>query len=267
MGGRGSKSGLSSGGGYGGFGSLQGLINAVNNGGTNLSYNVNTDPNKRGDWDDGGNPAIVKYQGQDDDKTANFLAGTDRNVDLNDPQYADGYAYHDLPLNRLLLRLGVVGQPIVLSDNDFQSLVSQTGAQVVYRGWSGKAAVDRFMNATHNHVGNGIMGDGYYFSPDRSTAASYSTHGFGHGEITQMVLNPSKARAIDLSTLRSMMGNASPKLQRSLQKAGTMGSGRTYGSNSGEMQYALKMGYNVIVSGNFIVGGTADAFIVNKKTL
>lgn len=266
MGGRGSKSGLSAGGGFGGFGSLQNLINAVNNGGS-LASTVNTDPNQRGDWDDGGNPAVVKYQGQDDDKTANFLAGTDRNVDLNDPQYADGYVYHDLPLNRLLLRMGVNGQPIVLNDNDFQSLVQKTGAQVVYRGWSGKAAVDRFMNAKHNHVGNGVMGDGYYFTPNISTAANYSTHGTGHGEITKMVLNPAKSRAIDLGTLRSMMAQASPKLQRALYKSGTMGSGRTYGSNSGEMQFALKMGYNVIVNGNYIVGGTADAFIVSKKTL
>lgn len=259
-------SGLSAGGGYGGFGSLQGLINAVGNG-TDLSYDVNTDPNKRGNWDDGGNSAVVKYQGQDDDKTANFLAGTDRNIDLNDPQYADGYAYHDLPLNKLLLRLGVTGQPVVLNDNDFQTLVQSTGAEVVYRGWSGKAAVDRFMNATHNHVGNGIMGDGYYFSPDQSVAATYSAHGYGHGEITKMVLNPSKARAIELTTLRTMMSKASSKLQSSLLRTGTSGSGRTYGSNSGEMQYALKMGYNVIVSGNYVVGGTADAFIVSKKTL
>ena len=266
MGGRGGKSGLSAGGGFGGFGSLQGLVSAVGSG-MNLQYDVNTDPNKRGDWNDDGNPQIVKYQGQEDDKTARFLASTDRTVDLNDPQYADGYDYHDLPLNRLLLRTGVVGQPIVLDDSDFQSLVQQTGAQVVYRGWSGKAAVDRFMNATHNHVGNGVMGDGYYFSPDRSIAASYSTHGYGHGEITQMVLNPMKAKAIELSTLQSMMRRASPTLQRSLNKAGTMGSGRTYGSNSGEMQYALKMGYNVIVSGDYVVGGTADAFIVSKKVL
>lgn len=266
MGGRGGKSGLSAGGGFGGFGSLQGLISAVG-GGMSLDYDVNTDPNKRGDWNDDGNPQIVKYQGQDDDKTARFLASTDRTVDLNDPQYADGYDYHDLPLNRLLLRTGVVGQPIVLDDGDFQSLVQQTGAQVVYRGWSGKAAVDRFMNATHNHVGNGVMGDGYYFSPDRNVAASYATHGFGRGEITQMVLNPMKAKAIELTTLQSMMRRASPTLQRSLNKAGTMGSGRTFGSNSGEMQYALKMGYNVIVSGDYVVGGTADAFIVSKKTL
>ena len=266
MGGRGGKSGLSAGGGFGGFGSLQGLIQNVGNG-TNLYYDMNTDPNKKGPWNDDGNPNIVKYQGQDDDKTANFLAGTDRNVDLNDPQYNDGYDYHDLPLNRLLLRTGVKGQPIILDDNDFQSLVQQTGAQVVYRGWSSKASINRFMNQQFNHVGNGVMGDGYYFSPDSSTAASFSTHGYGHGEITQMVLNPAKAHAIDLGTLRTMMGRASPKLQRSLQKAGTMGSGRTYGSNDGEMQYALKMGYNVIVSGNYVVSGTADAFIVSRKTL
>ncbi len=266
MGSRGSKSGLSAGGGYGGFGSLQGLAAAIGSG-MDLQYDVNTDPTKHGDWDDNGNPQIVKYQGQDDDKTARFLAGTDRSVDLNDPQYADGYGYHNLPLNRLLLRMGVVGQPVVLSDSDFQSLVAQTGAQVVYRGWSGKAAVDRFLHATHNHVGNGVMGDGYYFSPNRRTAARFSTHGLGHGEVTRMILNPMKARAIDLGTLQSMMRRASPTLQRSLQKAGTMGSGRTYGSNSGEMQYALKMGYNVIVSGDYVVGGTADAFIVSDKAI
>ena len=95
----------------------------------------------------------------------------------------------------------------------------------------------------------------------------YSTHGLGHGEITQMVLNPMTARAVDLTTLQRMMSKASPTLQSSCRKAGTMGSGRTFGSNSGEMQYALKMGYNVIVSGDYVVGGTADAFIVSKKTL
>lgn len=266
MGGRGSKSGLSAGGAYGGYGSLQGLIQAVGNG-TDLYYDVNTDPSQHGDWNDDGNPQVAKYQAQEDDKTANFLAGTERNVDLNDPQYADGYVYYDLPLNRLLLRLGVTGRPVVLDDNDFNTLVQQTGAQVVYRGWRSKAAITRFMNATHNHVGNGLMGDGYYFSPNLSTASDYSSNGYGHGEITKMILNPAKARAIDLSTLQTMMRQASPKLQSSLQKTGTGGSGRTYGTNSGEMQYALKMGYNVIVNYDYVVAGTADAFIVSKKTL
>lgn len=269
MGGRGSKSGLSAGGGggFGGFGNLQNLANAIGNG-LSLDYDVNTDPNQRGDWSDDGNPNIVKYQGQDDDKTANFLAGTDRNVDLNDPQYADGYEYHDLPLNRLLLRTGVKGQPIVLDDNDFNALAQQTGAQIVYRGWSGKDAIKRFMNAKFNHVGNGVMGDGYYFSPNLSTAIAYTNYGnTGHGVITKMMLNPLKAKAVELSTLHAMMQQASPKLRSALSKAGSRGSGRTFNSNSGEMQYALKKGYNVIVSGDYVVSGTADAFIVSKQTL
>lgn len=267
MGGRGSKSGLSAGGGYGGFGSLQGLAQAMG-GGLSLDFDANTDPNKRGDWDDDGNPNIIKYQGQDDDKTANFLAGTDRKVDLDDPQYADSFEYHDLPLNRLLLRTGVVGQPVVLDDSDFNALAQQTGAQVVYRGWSGKAAINRFMNQKFNHVGNGVMGDGYYFSPNLSTAVGFTNYGStGHGVITKMMLNPLKARAIELTTLQTMMRRASPRLQSALSKAGSMGSGRTYGTNSGEMQYAMKMGYNVIVSGDYVVAGPADVFIVSKKTL
>ncbi len=265
MGGRGGKSGLSAGGGYGGFGSLGGLIQAVGSG-VSLDYDVSTDPNKYGGWDDGGNPQVVKYQGQDDDKAANFLAGTRRNIDLNDPQYADGYVYHDLPLNQLLLRMGVVGRPTVLDDADFQTLVQQTGAQIVYRGWSGTPAVTRFMNATHNHVGNGVMGDGYYFSPDINTAALYSEHGLGHGEITQMILNPATAKAIDLNAVHAGMAQSSTRFQSAMHHAGTEGT-RTYGPNSGEMQWALKHGYTVIVSGDYVVGGIAEAFITSKKTL
>lgn len=62
MGDRGSGSGLSVGGGYGGFGSLQGLIQAANGG---VAWAVNTDPNQHGDYDDNGNPALVKYQVQE----------------------------------------------------------------------------------------------------------------------------------------------------------------------------------------------------------
>lgn len=218
-----------------------------------------------GDYTDNNNPNLLKYQQQTDDKTANFLAGTDRNVDLNDPQYADGYTYHDLPLNKLLLRLGITGGPQVLSESDFNSYVQQTGATVVYRGWSGSAAVDRFMNATHNHVGNGIAGDGYYFSPNLSTAQRYA--GYGSGNITKMALSPS-ARVISWTDLQNKMAGASSKLQGALRKAGTRGSGRTYGSNSGEAQMALKLGYNAIdMGGGYYVGITADAFVVSRKVI
>lgn len=256
MGGRGASAGSGgSGGGGGGGGSAANLTQQILNG--QLSMNL-SQQQQQNDYTDNNNPNLLKYQQQTDDKTAAFLSSTDKNVDLNDPQYADGYSYHDLPLNKLLLNMGITQGPTVLSDKDFNKYVKQTGAQVVYRGWSGDPAVQRFMNATHNHVGNGVMGDGYYFTPSKSTAQTYGP------VVTKMALSPT-ARVVDLQTVRNALANASPKLRSSMRKTGTMGSGRTYGANSGEAQMALKMGYNVIQSGSYLVAITADAFVVSKK--
>ena len=261
MGGRGGSSGLSA-----SF-SLRNLIGEAQAAQSGGGWSANTDPNKRGDYDDHGNPNLIKYQGQEDDKTASFLAGTDRNVNLNDPQYQDGYSYHNLPLNRLLARMGINKGATVLNDSDFNAYLKATGQTAGYRGWSSSASADRFLNTKNNHVGNGVMGDGYYFSSSRSVAVSYSGSGrMGRGEITRVALSPS-ARVIDLGALRTAMYRASPKLQSSLSKAGTYGSGRTYGPNSGESQYALKMGYNVIKSGNYYVAVTNDALVVSNKKL
>ncbi len=254
MGGRGSASGLAP---SGRNISLKGLIQQINN---NQSTN-GPQWMYQGDYTDDNNPALIQYQQKDDDKTANFLAGTDKNVDLNSSAYADGYGYHDIPLNKLLLRLGVGKGATVLSDADFNKYVQQSGQTVMYRGWSNKGSADRFVNAQNNHVGNGRYGDGYYFTPDKHVANMYS----GNGTVTKMALSP-KARVISYQDLLSKMSQASGKLQRSLYKAGTGGSGRTYGSNRGEAQYALKLGYNVIdVGGGYLYGITNDAFVVSKN--
>lgn len=258
MGGRGGSSGFSAGGSPNGRGgSLNGLLQQINN-----NQTVNGPQwMHQGDYTDENNPALMQYQQKEDDKTANFLAGTDNKIDLNDPAYADGYVYHDIPLNKLLLRLGVGKGATVLSDSDFDKYVQQSGQQVMYRGWSNKGAADRFVNTTHNHVGNGRYGDGYYFSPDKGTAKAYS----GDGTVTKMALSP-KARVISYSDLVSKMSQASSKLQNSLRKTGGGGSGRTFASNKGEAQYALKLGYNVIdVGGGYLYGITNDAFVVSKK--
>lgn len=257
MGGRGGSSGITSGGPNGRGGSLNGLLQQLGN---NQSTNG---PSwmYQGDYTDDNNPALIEYQQKEDDKTANFLAGTNKNIDLNDPAYADGYTYHDIPLNKLLLRLGVGKGATVLSDSDFDKYVQQSGQQVMYRGWSNKGAADRFVNTTNNHVGNGRYGDGYYFTPDQGTAKAYS----GDGTVTRMALSP-KARVISYADLQSKMMQASSKLQSSLRKTGTGGSGRTYGSNVGEAQFALKLGYNVIdVGGGYLYGVTNDAFVVSRK--
>lgn len=220
--------------------------------------------NDPGDYTDGGNPALIKFQGQEDDKTANFLASTDRDVDLNDPQYADGFTYYNIPLNKTLLRLGINKGPTVLSDTDFDTYVQQTGAKVFYRGWSGDAAVDRFTQATHNHVGNGVYGDGYYFTPDLQTAKSYAGSG---GVVTKLALSPD-ARVVNYNSVIASMQQMSPKLQSALDKTGRGGSGRTYGTNNGESQAALKAGYNVVDMGSgYLYGVTADAFVVSTKRI
>lgn len=277
MGGRGSKSGLSAGGGggFGVFGSLQGLIDAGIANAAQTS-NVNYDPNQRGDWDDDGNPQLVKYQGQDEDKLARYLAKVWNQTDLNDPQYADGYDYYDNSLQKLVLAMGLNKGPQVLSEADFDAYVQQTGAEVKYRGVSGKDAADRFMNATNNHVGNGVYGDGHYFTNNFSTAESYGRHAAsGKGKppssrvVLRMALSP-KARVIDYGTLQAAMRNAGVNLSRALGKAGSAGT-RTYGPNDGEAQFAMRMGYNVIqVSGgynSYEYALTRDAFVVSKKRL
>lgn len=238
--------------------SLKNLINQVNQ---NISdYGSNWQ--RQGDYDNNGNPALQKFQGQDDDKTANFLAGTYRNVDF--ANYDDGYEYHDIPLNKLLLRTGVKGGTTILNDSDFDDYVKQTGQKTMYRGWSGSAAADRFEKTTNNHVGNGIYGDGYYFSTNLSTAKAYSGKG---SVVTKIALSPT-ARVISYSDLQAKMSKASPKLQSALRKAGTTGSGRTYGSNKGEAQFALKLGYNVVDMGTgYLYGITNDAFVISKKRI
>ena len=253
MGGRGASSGLTS-----NTATFNRLMNTIQQ---NESQNG---PNwqQKGDYDNGGNPALLKYQGQDDDKTANFLASTDRNVDLNDPQYDDGYSYHDIPLNKLLLRLGVKGGPTVLSEADFNAYLRQTGQTVAYRGWSGDAAIDRFMNAKNNHVGNGRYGDGYYYTPSLSTAKT-----FGNGVITKTALSPT-ARVINYYDLQREMAKMSPKLQSALRHTGHGGSGRTFSPNDGEAQAALKLGYNAIDMGSgYRYAVTADALVVSKKII
>lgn len=250
--------GVGGGGKFGGYGNLGRMINAANqNPGVNSQYTP-----QQGNYTDMNNPALMKYQNQTPDKVASFLAGTDRNVNLNDPQYQDGYSYHDIPLNRLLARLGINKGPTVMNQKDFKAYCQQTGQTPMYRGWSSPASAQRFLSTTNNHVGNGRLGDGYYFSPDLSTARTFA--GPGGKNIMPVVLSPT-ANVINLNTLRNMMAQEPAKLQSALRHAGTGGSGRTYGSNSGEAQYALMKGYNVVESGGYMYAITNDALVACSR--
>lgn len=260
MGGRGANSGISSGGRF-----ISKIVKGIKENAT--LKNPSTDAAQNGGWNDNNNPALVKFQSQEDDKTARFLSKVDKTTDYS--QYNDSYGFRDNPYQKLVLQLGLNKQPTVVSDAQFNAIAKQTGAEVFYRGWSSESSADRFMQAQYTHTGTGLYGDGIYFANNISTAASYGI-GRGNNAITKMMLSPN-ARVVDYNALRNSMPNSTTQLGKSLQHTGS-GKSRSYGSNAGEAQWALKMGYNVIkvdvgYGEPYYVGLTRDVFIVSKKKL
>lgn len=208
----GGTGGTGAGGGTGGFGGLMGAFTGAGGGmgaGTGqIGSQINVAPFQLvGDYDGGGNPDLIKYQGQTDDKTANFLARTDKTFDLQQfqQQTNDPWSFYDNPMQKLSASMGLNAPPTVLSEADFRKYVAQTGATVLWRGWSGQNAVDRFKQSPNSHIGNGINGDGYYLAPSKSTARNYGGTG------TKMALSP-QARVVSIDKVNAEIAKASPKL-------------------------------------------------------
>jgi hypothetical protein len=263
MGGRGASSSASNSASRGG--SLGALLKGN---GANIANNMSpqsgsslrlTNDQMKADYTDNGNPELLKWQGQTDDKSANFLAKVDRTTDLSQIQQATGdkWAFYDNPQQKLVESMKLNAPATVLSESDFNNYVKQTGATVLYRGWSGQDAVDRFKNSPNSHIGNGINGDGYYFAPDKGTARSYGGTG------TKAALSPN-ARVVSLTDVNKAISKASPKFQSALSKAGKGGT-RTFGANKGQAQMALKMGYNTIDAGWAVIPLTRDAVVMSNK--
>ena len=172
-------------------------------------------------------------------------------------QTGDNWSFHDLPYQRFVSDVGLNAPPTVLSKSDFDAYVQQSGATVLYRGWSGKDSSDRFKQSMNSHVGNGINGDGFYYATDMQTAKGYGSYG------TEAALSPN-ARVVSIAAVRAEIAKQSKQLQSALAKAGSRGS-RTYGPNYGDAQMALKMGFNVIDAGWAVVALTRDAVVVCDK--
>jgi hypothetical protein len=213
----------------------------------------------KGDYTDNNNPELLKLQGQTDDKTANFLAKTWKERDFNSVQQQTGdqWSFYDNPMQATVLALDLNKPATVLSESDFNNYVQKTNSTVLYRGWSGQNAVDRFNNSPNSHIGNGINGDGYYFSASKSTAQGYGGTGM------KAALSPN-ARVVSLNDLNWEMRKNSPRLKKSLAKAGSAGT-RTFGPNNGQAQMALKMGYNTIDAGWAVIPLTRDAVVVSVQ--
>ena len=239
-------------------------INASLVGGAN-GYNINdmiaTYNGAVGDYDGNGNPALKQWQQMSDDDIGHYLH-TIANTDLS--QYDDGYNFYDNSFQKFVLANNLNDKMMVMDDADFNNYVKATNQQVFYRGWSGKQASDRLANAKNYHSGNGIYGDGIYMAKgSESTARSYGSY------VNAYALSPN-ARVVDHSQVAAKINTLSRKNKKALSYAGgTRDNNRSYGTNSGESQMALKMGYNVIRvdrgSGTYYVALTRDALVQRKS--
>lgn len=261
-GGRGGRGG--SGGGGGGFTLPQLLRRMGEQGPQQRSNQVGssltlTPEQQKGDYTDNGNPSVVKWQGQTEDKSSRFLAKIDNETDLSQyqTQSGDKWSFYDNPFQKMVLQMGLNKPATVLSQTDFDNYIAQTGATRIYRGWSGADSADRFRTSPNSHTGNGINGDGYYFSTDLSTARSYGSY------VMEGALSPT-ARVVSISDVRDAISRTSGQFKSSLAYAGSRGT-RTFGPNQGDAQMAIKMGYNVIDAGWAVIPLTRDALVVTNR--
>lgn len=279
MGGRGASSGAS-----GGGGSIAAGLNANKNqaGYQKGSWNTLQGVHMPG-WDDDANPAIQKWQGQTEDKAARFLAKNHNDYqfvpDPNDPKgggtYIDpntgqpidtsGYNFYQGDFQRFSLATGLNAKPVVVDEKTFDSIMQQTGGQVLYRGEASQAQCDRFMYADMAHTGVGSFGDGYYFSQDASVANQYAQNkGGSNGRVMKMALLPS-ARITDLQAVDAGINSSSSRLSGALLKQGRSAVFRY--QNEGQAQMAIRQGYNTVtVSYDYHYSVTRGVFLVCDKT-
>lgn len=116
------------------------------------------------------------------------------------------------PTQRLVEELDMNQKPVVVDDDTFNKLAKAQNAVVLYRGvtdngtLSGKDIANQTMYGDKTYVGDGIHGNGLYFSTDQRTAKSYARYG-NSGAVMKAMIDPSKARVIDEDTLLRMWGN------------------------------------------------------------
>lgn len=137
---------------------------------------------------------------------------------------------------RLVTELGMNGKPTILSKDEFDRVAAESGALLLYRGVTGNGTMSaedikqHTMRADLTYIGDGIHGDGLYFSTDRRTAQSYA--GWG-GAVTTAFIDKSKMRAIDENKLDKMM-HSDPEYSHTVFRD--------------KSEYAIYKGYNVIIA-------------------
>lgn len=136
-------------------------------------------------------------------------------------------------------QFGDYGKPEVVADKDFSRYAKENGLEIIYRGVVGTDGIsadqmhDSFMYGDKYYVGNGIYGDGMYFSNMRETAKRYAGSGdYSSASIIRAALKPG-AKSVDYETIRK-------------EFVGKYG-GQSMPDSSALSAYARSRGYDAIV--------------------
>ena len=146
-------------------------------------------------------------------------------------------------LQYLVNRLDMHEPGVVLPDSDFdrQAKIEALNGVLLYRGAT-DIAIQNIMYGDKMYIGEGIHGDGIYFSTSKRTAKDYAWG--GTNSTVTAYIDKSVARVITENQLRSMLRSESADVQY------------TFRGNAGFSTYALYKGYNVI----HVPGGNSGTY-------
>lgn len=190
-------------------------------------------------------PAVTmaQFQAMDGQQFANYLNGL-KSTPIDPRMYYNS----DWDTQRLVANMPELNRaPQIVDAATFASLpgealyrtVNQTGRD---------SAVDvcgRTMTSDMTTIGEGVMGDGFYFA--NSLQRSQTGYGKHHGNVQKTATMAAKlnanAKVVDIQNLESMLSKESRSVQNAVRN---MKSGGKWGGDSGLMSYALWKGYNVV---------------------
>ena len=150
---------------------------------------------------------------------------------------------NDTALQHLVNNLDMHEPGVVLPDRDFdrQAKTEALGGVVLYRGAT-DIAIQNIMYGDKMYIGEGIHGDGIYFSTSKSTAKQYAWGGT-NATVTAYI-DKSMANVVKESTLRRMLAAEPYHIQNSFR------------GNTGLSAYGIYKGYNVI----HVPGGNGSTY-------
>lgn len=194
-------------------------------------------------------PAITiqQLQSMNDQEFATYMNGL-----KSTPIDPLTYYNNDWDTQRLVANMPELNKaPQIADQATFNSLPGQTIYRTVNASGA-DTAVDicaRTMTSDVSTIGEGIMGDGFYFANSVSGSQSYGSYRNNINRTATMSakLN-SNANVISSSQLNKMLSNETPTVRNAVRN---MRSGNTWPGDSGLMAYALYKGYNVVNSNSY----------------